>query len=116
MPEPTTPVVAAIVTAASGITMALFGFDYYAMLYGFVGALLALTQADPMGRWRSMFFVGLSTMIGAAGGNAAYDFLGQHARSVLILLCIFSGAGAQLLVATALKAAVNRLNKLGGQP
>ncbi len=113
--EPTTLTAGTLAAAASAITLALFGVDYYSLLYGFVGALLALSEAGTMGRRRAVIYVALSTLVGGAFGNAAVTFFGSTARPFLILGCLIGGAGAQLLVSALLTAALKRIEKLGGQ-
>lgn len=113
MPEPTT-FWAAVAATLSTISLALFGVDYYSMLYGFVGALFALAQPESVGRLKAIVFVALSTLVGAAIGNAAVILAGTNSRGLLILGCLIGGAGAQLLVASAIKALSARIEKFGG--
>jgi len=114
MPEPTTALASAIAATASTITLALFGVDYYSLLYGFVGALFSMSQAATMGRGRAIVYVVLSTLVGAAFGAAATELVGTASRAALFLGCVVGGAGAQLLVSALLKAALARIDKLGG--
>lgn len=104
----------ALAATLSTISLALFGVDYYSMLGGFLGALLALPQAESMGRFKALLFVALSTLVGAVIGNVLVVLAGSTARPLLILGCIVGGAGAQLLVATVIKALTTRIEKLGG--
>lgn len=106
---------AAITAAISAVTLALFGVDYYSMLWGFVGSLVALTQTSPMSRARAIFFVSLSTFVGAAIGNAAIDFANSTSRPMLLLGCLVGGAGSQLLINTMISALAERIKKIGGQ-
>lgn len=117
MAEPTTTAAASLAAAMSGITIALLGVDYYSLLYGMVGAFLALGSAESMGRGRAILYVILSTLVGSAIGNASLIVfpVGSQTRAVLILGCLVGGAGAQLLVAALLKAALKRIDKLGGE-
>lgn len=117
MPEPTTIAAGTAVAAISGVTLALFGVDYYSLLYGMVGALLALGSSPATGRVRAVVFVFLSTLIGAAVGNVAVELLASHSRALLILGSVVGGAGAQKLVAAALNAVLGRISGApGGTP
>ncbi|WP_017756862.1 putative holin [Pseudacidovorax intermedius] len=110
-PEPTSNVVACIAASASTLAMAMPGVDYYALIWGLIGALLALYQAERMGRIRSLVFVALSTLVGAACGTAATEFIGSS-RPVLIVLSLIAGFGAQVLVTTLLRALLSHVGKL----
>ena len=115
MAEPTTTAVAAVITAISAVTLALFGVDYYALLYALVGALLGLLSIkDPMSRVRAVFYVLLNTVVGAALGSALADAMGAKTQVLLSGICVVSGAGAQLLVARAIAALGARIDSFGG--
>lgn len=114
MPEPTITAFSAVAAGASAITLALLGVDYYSLIWGLVGALLALYQAEPMGRMRSMIFISLSTLVGAACGTGATELVASASRPVLIVSSLVSGYGAQLIVTALLGAGVKRIDKLGG--
>jgi hypothetical protein len=109
MAEPISPS-AAFVAAVSGVTLALLGVDYYALLWALVGAMLALGQASAMPRNRAILYVLLSTLLGAALGQGAVAFAGYDQRALLILASLLGGAGAQLLVAALLKAALRLID------
>lgn len=113
MAEPMTP--AAFAAAASGITLAVFGVDYYSLLYGMVGAFIALGQAGQMGRSRAVVYVVLATLVGSAIGNAAVAFFGVSNRAFLILGCVVGGAGSQLLLSALVRAALARIDGIGGK-
>lgn len=122
--EPTTVTAGALAAAASAVTLALFGVDYYSLLYGFVGAALALSQAEAMGRSRAILYVSLSTLVGAVIGNVFVDWIDHKSRFYLIGSCLVGGIVAQALVAVLIKhapalaeAAVTRLkNFIAGGP
>ncbi|WP_137860808.1 hypothetical protein [Variovorax sp. 3P27G3] len=114
MPEPTTTVAGAIAAGASAISLALLGVDYYSLIWGMVGALLALYQAAKMGRVRSVIFVSLSTLVGAACGTGALSTFQSESRPLLIVCSLVAGFGAQLIVTALLRAGINRIDKLGG--
>lgn len=113
MPEPTTSTAAALAAALSTTSLALFGVDYYSLLYGCVGAMMAMTQAEAMTRTRAVIFMALSTLVGAALGNGALALLGSTNRALLIVGCIVCGASAQLIVSRLIQAALSRIDALG---
>lgn len=115
MTEPTTAA-ASLAATLSGVTLALFGVDHYSLLYGLVGALLAMGQIDTVGRRSAVVFVVLSMLVGAAVGSAVMLALpdGWQHRPVLILGSIAGGYGANLIVAALIKALVARIDGLGG--
>jgi urea transporter len=113
MAEPATTTAASVAAAVSGITMALLGVDYHAVLYGFVGALIAVSQSQHTSRWRAVVSVVLSTVTGAVLGTAVVQALGLEGRASLLLGCIVGGAGAQALVLGLVRAAGSRIERLG---
>lgn len=115
MPEPTSSTATAIAAAASGVTLALFGVDYFSLLYGLVGAMVAVVNTAQMPWVKAVVFVVLSTLIGAVLGNAAVVVLGTTNRIMLILGCLIGGAGAFGLVAALIKIATGRLDRLSGE-
>lgn len=114
MIEPTTVTAAGVAAALSAITLALLGVDYYALLWGLVGAMLAMGQAAPMTRGRAIVYVVLSALAGAALGHALANFIGSVSRSVLIVGSLVGGAGAQIIIAALIRAVVTRVEKTGG--
>jgi hypothetical protein len=113
MAEPATTTAASIAAAASGITMALLGVDYHSLLYGLIGALIAVSQAKHTGRWRAVLSVVLSTVTGAVLGTATAEVLGLSGKAALLLGCIVGGAGAQALVMGLVRLAEARVSNLG---
>jgi hypothetical protein len=136
MAEPTSTTVAALAASLSGVTLALFGVDYYSLLYGMVGSLFAVVhagkstpdlsdekkdvmsmiariQARILGSGRVVMYVAFSTLGGAVFGNAAVAVLSGNNRSLLILGCLIGGAGAHLLVTACLNAALARIKRFG---
>lgn len=109
--------IAAIVAGVSQLLLTLFGVDYYAMLWAFIGSLLAITQTLAMTRTRAIIYVLLSTLIGAVLGSAAVAFLGTGNRAFLAVLSCVGGVGHQTLIALLLKVAEGRINSfLPGAP
>lgn len=113
MPAEPTSVTIAIATL-SAFTLSLLGVDYYSLLWALIGALLALYQSEPMRKWRTMWFIALSTLVGAACGTGGYEVVASNSRPVLIVLSLVAGYGAQLIVTALLGAGVKRIEKLGG--
>jgi hypothetical protein len=108
-------VAGALAAAASTITLALLGVDYYSLIWGMVGALLALYQAERMGRVRSVIYITLSTLVGAACGTGAMAAISSGSRPLLIVFSLVAGFGAQVIVTSLLRAGLRRIDKLGGQ-
>jgi hypothetical protein len=112
MAEPATTA-ATIAAAASGVTMAMLGVDYHSLLYGLIGALIAVSQAQHTSRWRAVVSVVLSTVTGAVLGTAAAEALGLNGKAALLLGCIVGGAGAQALVLGLVRLAETRVSNMG---
>ena len=115
MPEPTTTAAASVAAAASGITMALLGVDYYSLLYGLIGALIAVGQSGHTSRWKAVASVILSTITGSVLGTVAVEALGLTGKPSLLLGCIVGGAGAQALVLGLVSAANSHIERIGGK-
>ncbi len=113
MIEPTSSTVATWAATLSGITLALFGVDYYSLLYGLVGAMMAMHLAQAMGRARAVVYVVLSTLAGAALGHGALALFDSTSKPLLIVGCIVGGAGAHLIVLGLLKVALARIDSFG---
>lgn len=106
---------AAFVAAISQVLLALFGVDYYAMLWAFVGSLVALSRSERMTRGRAVVYVFLSTLMGAALATGAVAFFNTSARPVLIAVSLIGGAGSQLIVTTLVRGVLSRIQTtLGG--
>jgi hypothetical protein len=103
VPEPTAVTAGAVAAAMSAASLALFGVDYYSLLYGLVGALLALPHVEQMGRGRAVLFVVLSTLAGAAMGNGLTAYLDSKSRPLLIAGCLAGGILAQAFAGLLLK-------------
>lgn len=113
MPEPTTTGAATVAAAASGITLAMLGVDYYSLLGGMIGALFSTGQADKMTWWRAIASVILTTIVGAVLGTAAVELLEAKSRAVLILGSLISGAGAMGIVSSLIKVVTKRIDAIG---
>ena len=110
-------VLAAFVSGASQVLLTLFGVDYYAMLWAFVGSLVAITQMkNKMGRTRALVYVFLSTMVGAALGSAAFAYLDAKPQAILLICSVVGGFGWQLIMSALVQAVVSRIKTIGGVP
>lgn len=122
MPDPTsttavaaTSSAAAISAALSATTLALIGVEYFALLWGLIGALLAMGGAASMTRFRAIVYVALSTLVGAAIGHGVLAFMDSTSRPALILGSLIGGYGAQELIKRAMDAITKRIDKtIGG--
>lgn len=110
----TDPLLPTFVATASAATLALFGVDYYSLLWGFVGAMWAVMEAEREPWLRAIVLVALSTLLGAAFGSAAQLLVEPPSRGVLIIGALLGGAGAKLIVSTAIRSVVARIGSLGG--
>lgn len=115
MAEPTSTTAAGYAAVASGVTLALLGVDYHSMLYGFVGALLAISNSERMPKARAVVYAILSTLTGAVIGNAAVAFFDTTNRSMLIFCCLIGGAGAQGFVYRFIKRANTFIDSYGSK-
>lgn len=123
MAEPTSSVgaVASVVTLASGlsaITIALFGVDYYALVWGFIGAMFARGNADTMTRYRAIIYITLASCVGAAIGTgmlalAQTMFVVTSQKPALIFLSMAGGAGSQKLLDAVVSMITNRIQTIG---
>lgn len=103
----------AMAALASALTMALLGLDHISVVWGLVGALIALFQSERMGRWRAIFFVVLSTLGGAALGNGLLAAAGVQqpaGRLLLYAACLVCGFGAQAIVAKLLRRGLQQVD------
>ncbi len=115
LPEPTTTGVHAIALGLSALSMALLGVDYYALIWGMIGALVALFHTDQgMGRVRSVIYVALSTLCGAALGTGLLSSISSESRALLNVASLVAGFGAQKIVTALLKAGLKRIDRIGG--
>lgn len=113
MPEPTTTAAASLAAAVGGVTMALLGVDYHSLLYGLIGALIAVSQAQHTSRMRAVASVVLSTFTGAVLGTVVVESLDLAGKASLLLGCIVGGAGAQALVLGLVRVAGSRIERMG---
>lgn len=100
----------------SAALVALFGLNYYAMVWAFVGALVALTKSEKMTRLFAVIHVLLSTFIGALLGTAGGEYLGITQRSAIAVMSLLGGVGWQGIIALFLKVAEGRLKQYIPRP
>ncbi len=100
---------ATLAAAVSGVTLALLGVPYHALVWSFVGALVALSQAVRMPRGRAFAFVALSTLCGAAIGAGVEGLLDKASRAALVMASLVGGYGAQQVLGRALQALLDRI-------
>lgn len=122
MAEPTSSTaVAGIVAWTSGLstlTIALFGVDYYSLIWGLVGAMFARGHASTMDRTRAIVYITLASCVGAAIGTgvvaALQSMLNIPAqRPLLVLASLAGGAGAQRLLDAVVAMLAARIQTLG---
>lgn len=104
VPE-TSAAVGALVAAVSAILMALFGVDYYSILWALIGALFAVWLSERMSRGRAIIYVLLSTLAGAVLGNVLALQLAHAPKTLLNGLCLVGGVAAQGIAAALMMAA-----------
>jgi hypothetical protein len=109
MASSTTTAVDVFVNFVSAALISLFGLNYYAMVWAFVGALVALTRSNKMTRTRAVFYVIFSTFIGALLGTAAAEYLALTSRSLIAVLSLLGGVGWQGMIALLLKIMEGRI-------
>lgn len=105
----------AIIAVVSQALLTLFGVDYYAIVWAFVGSLVAVTQTR-MTRPRAIVYVLLSTLVGAALGSAAFAYLDARPKVLLLLCSVVGGFGWQLIMTALVQAVVARIKTIGGVP
>lgn len=96
------------VSYISANLISLLGLNYYALVWAFIGALVALTQSNRMERVRAVIYVLLSTFIGALLGTAAGEWLAISKVSLVAVLSLLGGVGWQSMIASMLKIAEAR--------
>lgn len=95
MVEPTSTTAAASIAATlSGLTMSLLGVPLLGLVWGFVGALMTMTQMERMPWLRAALFGVLSTLAGAAIGGGVVTATSATGNAALILGSLAGGAGA----------------------
>lgn len=108
--------VAALIAAISSFLLAMFGVDYYALLWASIGAATTLLYSKPSRKARAgIATTVLSGLIGAALGSLMNEHV-VTTRSFLLVASLVGGAGAQPLVAALVQRAVLWINRSAGNP
>lgn len=105
----------------TALTLAIVGLPHLALLWGFVGAGIAIVFTPPESKQRALLTVLASGLVGAAGGAAAADYIAggpQVGGSVLVVASMLLGAGAKPLLQRSVDVIGAMLDRLGkrGQP
>ena len=115
MHEPHTSSFAAAMAAISGYTVAALGVEWHALLWAFVGVMLANAPDASLSTVRATVYVALATLVGAAFGHGFIALLDSTKPALLILFSVIGGAGAKPLVFRAIEALGKRIDTLGGK-
>lgn len=95
MPEPISASTAASIAASvSGVTMSLLGVPWHAVAWGFIGALMSISQMEPMPWYKAFLFGTLSTLAGAALGAFGAEMFNLQGGGAVILGSLVGGIGA----------------------
>jgi hypothetical protein len=105
----------AIAASLSAISIALIGVDYYAVVWGMLGALVRLAFDDkPTNTVKSAIAVAASTVAASATAHGLAEMASTPgSRGALVSSAFFIGFGAQLFLQSAVEAAAKRLQKFG---
>lgn len=91
------------VAFASNALGALLGLNYYALLYAFLGALVAVMKSEKINdRIRLVVFVIASTLVGAIMGTASAEYLLITRKSFIAMISLCCGLWWQALLAIVL--------------
>jgi hypothetical protein len=122
MVEPTTTSGIAIWAASlSAASLALFGVDSYALMWGLIGAICARGRAESLSWLRAVFYVALSMLLGAALGTGfqavvqvvAGSMPSRALQAMLVAGSCVGGYGSQRLLDALVSGAVKRIHKFG---
>lgn len=100
-----------VVSTVSAVLMAVFGVDYYSLLWATVGAAATLLYSKPQTKTRAAWAVGISSLLGAALGTfiAARMFNGE--RSALIVCALVCATGPYMIINALLTRFVAVINR-----
>ncbi len=107
------PALALLGAWLSGAALALIGVDWYALVWAFAGGLVSMMLTPQETRRAMLVQLGGSTLVGAGTAGAIALHLGGG-RPVLIAAALIAGAGAKVLMMSALGAVRKRIEGLGG--
>lgn len=117
MTDPTANAAAAYAASVSAISLAIIGVDYYAIVWGLLGALSMLALTAPVTRTRAVFTVMASTACAAAMSHFLVGLVAEDegSRSAVIAVAFVLGAGAQPLLLEMVESIVMRIRTWGGR-
>jgi uncharacterized membrane protein YfcA len=95
--------------------MAVFGLDYYSLVYALVGTILLLSSRQKTTRLRALIYVALSTIAGAALGTYLVGHFDAESKPALFVVCMVCGGGAQLVFTTMVDVLNTQIKRMGGQ-
>lgn len=112
----------ALGSSVTAVTLAIVGLPHLALVWGLIGASVAIVLTPPESKQRALLTVLASGLVGAAGGSAAADWIAGGpvaSGSMLVLASLVIGAGAKPLLSWAITVIPTLLNRVigkGGQP
>lgn len=101
--------VGAFVAVLNAATLALLGVNYYAVVWAFLGSLVAMTQMERKPWMRAVLYSLLSTLMGSLLGTAGADFMGLTNKSALAFLSTVGALSWQTSLALVVKIAEGKL-------
>ena len=114
MAEPTGSTVAVVAIWLSSAVMALLGVEYYALVWGIVGAIFTMTMSRSESRKSAVISVICSALAGAALAGFMAGTVGGG-RPALIACAFLAAAGAKVIVSAAIRAIEARITAAGGK-
>jgi hypothetical protein len=108
----------AVGSSVTAVTLAAIGLPHLALVWGFVGAAVAIVLTPPESKERALLTVFASGLVGAAGGSAAADYIAGQAvasGSVLVVASLLIGAGAKPLLQKGIEVITALLDRIGGK-
>ena len=103
--------------SVTALTLAIVGLPHLALVWGFVGASVAIVFTPPESKQRALLTVLASGLVGAAGGSAAADYIMGHpvmSGSLLVVASMLMGAGAKPLLQKGIEVITALLDRIGG--
>lgn len=97
------------VSYASATLLALLGLNYYAFIWAFVGACVALGKTEKLSKGRAILYVMLSTAVGALLGTVAAERFEIKAASIIAIMALLGGMGWQGITAALLQSFRDRI-------
>lgn len=97
------------VAFVSAYLASTLGLNYFAVVWAFIGAMVALTRIQKMNRTRALVYVMLSTLIGALLSTFAADWWKVQVPSAIAFMALLGGMSWQRLTAAAVLAFEHKL-------